>query len=219
MYKSSIYITSILLFLIATSCIVSKDKNISYLVNGPSVTIQPKLNIFYPKKNKKDSLASSPVLIFVHGGNWNSGKKNHYKFLGKNFSKKGVITVIPDYTLSPSADYEQMTREIASSIQWVKRNISSYGGNPNKIFLMGHSAGGHLITLATLDPSYGISKGTVSGIILNDAAGLDMYSFLKRNKPSTKYNYLTTWTNDPAAWKKASPLYYVTEDMPPFLFI
>jgi len=203
------------LIILLTSCITTKkSKNLSYLSNDTVTRTTPKLTIFSPKKQQQEL---TPVLIFVHGGNWNRGKKETYSFLGRNFAKKGVITIIPGYTLSPLANYEQMTYEIAKAILWVKKNISSYGGDPNRIFLTGHSAGGHLITLATLDSTYGIPEETIAGVILNDAAGLDMYTFLKKNKPTTENNYLTTWTSDPEKWKDASPIYHIHEKIPPFM--
>jgi len=75
-----------------------------------------------------------PVLIFVHGGNWNTGNKNTYGFLGRNFAKKGVVILIPDYILSPTASYDEMAKEIAAVIQWAKQNCKEYNGDPNKNF-------------------------------------------------------------------------------------
>lgn len=172
------------------------------------------MNIFTPKNAEAQKL---PVLIFVHGGNWNSGKKETYGFLGRNFAKKEIICVIPDYTLSPHANFEQMTAEIAKAIQWTITYIETYGGNPNEIFLTGHSAGGHLIALAATNPEYGISPNTIAGVILNDAAGLDMHHYLKSNPPTTENNYLTTWSNNPEVWKAASPIHYLDEKTPPLM--
>jgi acetyl esterase/lipase len=70
----------------------------------------------------------------VHGGYWNSGRKGTYDLLGRNFSK-GVVTVIPDYTLSPTASYDEMTKEIAAVIKWVQANSKEYKGNAKQILL------------------------------------------------------------------------------------
>ncbi|SDS63575.1 alpha/beta hydrolase [Gramella sp. MAR_2010_147] len=208
------YFLQILILVLLTGCGVSKHKNILYLKKAEK-SEQPGLNIFSPKN--KNSLVKSPVLIFVHGGNWDSGKKEMYSFFGKNFAKKGITTVVVGYTLSPQADYKEMTSQIASAIQWTKNNIEHYNGDPNKLFLTGHSAGGHLISLAVMNPEYNIDTNDISGIILNDAAGLDMHHYLQQNPPSTTNNYLTTWTNNPENWKKASPVFYLDENTPPFL--
>ncbi|WP_050855615.1 alpha/beta hydrolase [Gillisia limnaea] len=208
----SIIIVPIVLFIL-NSCSVKKYENISYLENS-SIAVPPTLNIFSSKKEKNQN---SPVLIFVHGGNWNSGKKEFYNFFGNNFARKGVTVVIVGYTLSPDANYDEMAKQTAQAIKWTKNNISQFDGDPGQLFLTGHSAGGHLVALTTLNPKYEIDPATVSGIILNDAAGLDMHHYLQNNPPTTRDNYLTTWSSDQENWKKASPIYYLDENTPPFL--
>tara|TARA_R110000868_G_scaffold36900_8_gene130542 strand:+ start:329 stop:1159 length:831 start_codon:yes stop_codon:yes gene_type:complete len=197
------------------SCSSKKFTSISYLKSAESTTTNsPKLNVFVPRNDKS---APFPILIFVHGGNWNSGRKGTYDLLGRNFARKGVITIIPDYTLSPDASYDEMTKQIAAVIVWAKVNSSRYKGNPKQVFITGHSAGGHLGALAVMNPKYGIDSKSISGIILNDAAGLDMKNYLEQNPPTTTDNYLTTWTSSPDEWKEASPIYFLDKNTPPFL--
>lgn len=173
-----------------------------------------KANIFVPHNSEGKKL---PVLIFVHGGNWNSGSKDQYGFFGRNFAKKNVITVIPGYTLSPEANVEQMTDEIATAIKWVQKNISTYHGDANQLFVTGHSAGGQLVASAVLNPKFEIAENSVSGIILNDAAGIDMKDYLEKYPPTTEDDYLSTWSSNPANWREASPIYFLNEKSPPFL--
>lgn len=200
---------SIIMIGLLSSCSSQKVKDVIY-----DTKQQRKLNIFVPRN---DATTPLPVLIFVHGGNWNTGNKNMYGFIGRNFAQKDVITVIPSYTLSPDANYDQMATEIAHAILWTKENIDNYGGDSSKIYVTGHSAGGHLVALATLNPTYNIPVGTVSGIILNDAAGLDMKHYLEEYPPTTENDYLATWTNNPAEWQKASPIYYLDSKSPNFM--
>lgn len=197
------------------NCSSKKHTNISYLgTTDKTTSVDPKMNIFVPRKSSATQL---PVLIFVHGGNWNSGRKGTYDLLGRNFASKGVITVIPNYTLSPEANYDEMTRQIVSVIKWTKKNISQYNGNANTVYITGHSAGGHLGALAVMNPKYEIDSGSIAGIILNDAAGLDMKNYLEGNPPTVKDDYLATWTSDPVKWKDASPIYFLDKNSPPFL--
>jgi arylformamidase len=210
-------LTIIVISLLYSSCAVKKHGDILYL-SQTKVQIKtdgniPTLNIFTPRKFTETKL---PVLIFVHGGNWNSGNKEMYGFFGRNFAKKDVVTVLPGYTLSPKANYDTMTKQIAQAITWTQKNITDYGGDPKQIYLTGHSAGGHLITLATLNPKYGINPQSISGIILNDAAALDMYHYLQNNPPTEEEDYLTTWTASPKIWKAASPIYFLSEESPSF---
>ncbi|WP_228547294.1 alpha/beta hydrolase [Nonlabens antarcticus] len=194
-----------------TSCAVKKTKNIDYGSQIQGISESPTLHIYAPKKALKNP---QPVLIFVYGGNWNSGKKEIYGSIGRNFAHHDMVAVLPDYTKSPKVSYDEMAREIATSIKWVKENISAYGGNPSQIYLTGHSAGGHLVALATMNPSYGIDQKDIKGIILNDSAGLDMESYLKKNPPTTSQDYLSTWTDDPENWKQASPINFITAQTP-----
>lgn len=200
------------ILIVVSSCSTKKIKNVTYATSIDNKKLQ--LNVFIPRKVKTEKL---PVLLFVHGGNWNSGNKNSYGFFGRNFAKKNVITIIPSYTLSPNANYDQMASEIASAIKWVQTDIEKFGGNPEKLFVTGHSAGGHLVALATMNPKYGVEEETVSGIILNDAAGLDMKYYLEQIPPNQDNDYITTWTNSPIEWKNASPIYFLNEKTPPFL--
>ncbi|MGJ8665681.1 MAG: alpha/beta hydrolase [Patiriisocius sp.] len=208
----------VLIFLVSlSSCAVKKHADISYL-SSPELEIKsdgeiPKLNVFNARKISEEK---KPVLIFVYGGNWNTGNKDIYGFLGRNFVKHGVVSVLPNYTLSPKANYDTMAKQVAEAIKWTQDNIAAYGGDPTRIYLTGHSAGGHLVALAALNPKYNINPKDISGIILNDAAALDMKHYLENNPPTTENDYLTTWTNDPAKWQDASPVYFLSEKSPPF---
>ena len=206
----------ITLFLFALMIISCKPtmayKDISYTKNHKGEDV--KLNIFTPK-NIKDK--NHPVLIFVYGGNWNTGNKNKYNLLGRNFARKNMVVVIPDYTLSPNADVNEMTKEIASAIQFTKANAQKYHGNPERIFISGHSAGGQLATSAVMNSKYGISEKTISGIIMIDAAGIDMKNYLEKSPPTSADNYDITWSRDPEKWKQASSIYFINDKTPPFL--
>lgn len=198
--------------LLLMSCQSIKHKDIVYAKSAHQKDL--KLNIFIPKKSVKKKL---PVLLFVHGGNWNSGNKDQYGFFGRNFAKKNVITVIPAYTLSPKADVDQMTAEIAQAIKWVQKDSSTYYADTKNIFVTGHSAGGQLVANAVLNPKFGISEKSIAGIILNDAAGLDMKDYLEKYPPTDKNDYLATWSIDPENWNQASPINFINQNSPPFL--
>lgn len=211
-YQITILCLSMLLSL--SSCASKKYKNISYLTENNSSKEKPTLTVFSPRNSKHQN---NPVLVFVHGGNWNSGDKKLYGFFGRNFAKKGVTTVIVGYTLSPNADYNDMANEVAQAVNWTKENISKYKGNPNEIFLTGHSAGGHLVALVGTNPKYLKDKSIIKGIVLNDAAGLDMKHYLEEFPPTDQDDYLATWSNNPDKWEDASPIYFLDKSSPPFM--
>lgn len=178
--------------------------------------MEQKLNIFAPKKHEQPK----DVIIFIHGGNWNSGRKGQYNIMGSHWAKKDVVYVIIDYPLTPAATYREMAVASAKSVKWVKENIAQYGGNPDRIFISGHSAGGHLAALIAINNKYfadlGI-KNPIKGIILIDAAGLDMNGYLQEVKFPKENTYIKTFTNDPEIWKEATPLYHLHKNMPPMI--
>ena len=108
------------------------------------------LNVFAPRKHA----VLKDVFVFIYGGTWNSGKKSLYSFLGNRMARKDVVTVVIDYPKSPQANYDEMATDAAKAIKWVKENITRYGGNPDKIFVSGHSAGGHLAALISVRDDY-----------------------------------------------------------------
>jgi acetyl esterase/lipase len=198
-----------------SGCAVKRTANLVYQGSGSGLTEQ-QLDVYAPRNRD----AARPVLIFIHGGNWNSGSKSTYRLLGRNFARKGVVTVIINYPLSPAATYEDMARASARAVQWTRNNIGTYGGDSSRLFVSGHSAGGHLAALIALDDSYFAElslQNPLEGVILIDAAGLDMYSYLTEKKYGEDNTYIKTFTNSPATWRKASPRYYLDNSLPPML--
>lgn len=213
MYKSLVLL--MLLFqTILSSAQVKKVKNINYVGNTDEANT---LNIFY----KNDSIKNKPVLIFIHGGSWSSGKKETYWWLGRNFARKGVVTVIINYRLAPNVQYEKMGDDCALAVKWVQEHIAEYVASKEKIFVMGHSAGAHLGELINADPKYfkkaGI-KNPIKGVILDDPFGLDMKEYLTTaEKDHFYFDFIRTFTDQPAVWKVASPLDYVNNIKNPHL--
>jgi len=177
--------------------------------------IRRQLNIYHKVKG-----SDQDVIIFIHGGSWSSGKKETYWWLGRNFARKGVVAVLINYGLAPEAQYGQMGMDCAFALKWVQAHIADYGGNPDRIFLMGHSAGAHLAELINSDPQYLKAAGAnpVKGLILNDSFGLDMHEYLSTaEKDADYYNFLRTFTTEPATWTKGSPLNYINNVRNPHL--
>lgn len=209
MVSLRIFVLSILSTLILSCTLRKKD----IIYTGFSQDRNNILDVYYPKnkKGKKD------VIVFIHGGSWNSGDKKLYWWLGRNFASKNIVTIVINYPLYPDYQYEDMATNSAKAVKWVYENIKDFRGNPERIFLMGHSAGGHLAALISEDDTYFKEvnlRNPVKGIILNDPFGLDMYKYLSENRSGS---YLKTFSNDPEVWKKASPQYHLKESNIPYL--
>ena len=190
------------------------EKNINYAGNTEEANT---LNLYHKKGNAQNQ----DVLIFVHGGSWSSGKKETYWWLGRNLAKNNIVAAVINYPLAPNATYKEMAAATVQAIKWVQDSIANYGGNPNRIFLMGHSAGGHLAELINSDPEYfktANMTNPIKGVILNDAFGLDMDEYLTKTEKDGSYsNFLRTFSSEQQQWKLGSPLYYVKNIKNPHL--
>jgi acetyl esterase/lipase len=123
--------------------------DLSY-AEGPAADAEKyKLDIYRPKGASK-----RPVLVFLHGGAWVRGDRKQYPFFGNTFAKEGAVVVIPSYRLAPGHKFPAQAEDAAAALAWVVRNIGEYGGDPSRIVLAGHSAGGHLAALLTTNPKY-----------------------------------------------------------------
>jgi acetyl esterase/lipase len=110
------------------------------------------LDVFSPK-----GASSCPVVVFAHGGAWIIGDKNMfglYRSVGKFLARNGVVAVLVNYRLSPAVQHPEHTRDLARAYAWTRRHIKNHGGDPDHLFLAGHSAGGHLVALLATDDAF-----------------------------------------------------------------
>ena len=182
------------------------EKNINYAGNTNQSNT---LNVYH----YKGDIQNQDVIVFIHGGSWSSGKKETYWWLGRNLAKKNIIAAIINYPLAPNATYKEMATASAQAVKWVTDSIAKYGGNPQRIFIMGHSAGGHLAELINADPQYFKAVGItnpIKGVILNDAFGLDMEQYLNEAEKDNYYtDFIRTFSIESKTWQAGSPLHYV----------
>lgn len=112
-----------------------------------------RLDIYVPEaadKTKQDF----PVVVFFHGGRWTDGDKSKYAFVGKKLNEYGFMTVIPDYRKYPEVKFPKFIDDTAAAIAYTHDYISEYGGNPDRIYVMGHSSGAHMAALVLADKKY-----------------------------------------------------------------
>lgn len=110
------------------------------------------LDIYQP--DQADAKSPLPVVIFIHGGSWQKGDKAGYGFVGRSLAQAGYVTVVIEYRLAPKNIYPDYVNDSVSAISWVYQHIAQYGGNPNALFVMGHSAGAFNAVAAVDDERY-----------------------------------------------------------------
>jgi acetyl esterase/lipase len=125
--------------------------------------------------------AGAPTLVYIHGGYWQANDKEPYAFLGEALLPAGITLALVEYTLAPAAPLDAIVSEVRAAVDWVIGHAREHGGDPDRVFVAGHSAGGHLTAMAMVDPR--VAGGVaISGIYdlepirlnyLNDKLGLD----------------------------------------------
>ena len=106
------------------------------------------LDVYVPVK----SYGPVTVVVFFYGGGWTSGDKATYRFLGRTLAADGVLVVIPDYRVYPAVGFPAFLQDAALAVSWAERNAARFGGDPRRLFLMGHSAGAYIAAMLALDP-------------------------------------------------------------------
>lgn len=173
-------------------------------------------------------------MVFVHGGGWVVGNNRGFcpglsgNEFGRFFASRGIVAAFPNYRLSPKVKHPQHVIDVARAIGWVRRNIVKYGGDTDRIFLMGHSAGGHLVSLVTCDPQFlsaeGLTPGMIKGVIpvsgvFNLTIDLGEHAGPEDNRPVTgpAAFFTQVFGTERSAHRAASPLRHVRPNLPPFL--
>ena len=152
----------------------------------------------------------APLLLFIHGGGWSIGdKRTGAGVKAAHFTQGGWAFASANYRLVPQASVEQQAADIASAIAWARSNAAAHGLDPDRIVLMGHSAGAHLVALVGTDPRYlaaaEVPIAAVKGVILLDGAGYDIAGQMARPGNAVAGMYDAAFGKDPARQKALSP--------------
>jgi acetyl esterase/lipase len=181
-------------------------KDVAYRDDRDADKARHTLDLYLPKGRK-----DFPVLVFVHGGGWKNGSKEEFAFLGKALAAEGVGVVTTNYRLYPQVSFPANVGDVARAFAWVRANVGRYGGDRDRLFVGGHSAGGHLVSLLATDGSYlkaeGLSPADVKGVV--SISGL--YAIPRGRFP--------LFEDSDEAVAKASPVKQVGGRAPPFLVV
>ncbi len=186
------------------------------------------LDVYSPEKAK-----NLPVVFWIHGGGWQAGDKSDVQIKPKVFTDKGFVFVSTNYRLLPSVDMATIVRDVAKSIHWVHDHIADYGGDPKRLFIMGHSAGAQLAALICTDDRYlkaeGLSLASIKGCVPVDGDTYDVPAIIETAEtrwrvhglPPAKFGHREKFGNDPAKHRDFSAVTHVAKDkgIPPFLIL
>jgi acetyl esterase/lipase len=188
-------------------------RNLAY-VEGSAADPKKHLLDLYLPPGRKDF----PLLVFVHGGGWSHGDKNFwfdlYGKIGRSFAGEGIGVAVINYRLAPKTKHPDQAHDVAQAIRWLHKNIAKYGGVAEKLYLAGHSAGGHLVSLVASDEKYlttaGLTRSAVKGVI--------SISGVYDVQPDILL-FDMVFGKETEVRIKASPITHVQPGLPPFLIV
>jgi arylformamidase len=186
------------------------------------------LDIYAPKDAK-----NLPVVFWIHGGGWQAGDKSLVQEKPKAFVERGFVFVSTNYRLLPTVEMSTIFQDVAKSLGWVYKNIAEYGGDPNRIFVMGHSAGAQLAALMCIDDRYlkaeGVPFSALKGCVPVDGDTYDVPAIIEtaetrlrvHGEPPPKNGHRQKFGNDPEKHRDYSAVTHIAKDkgISPFLIL
>ena len=205
----------------AVSVDIKEVKNIEYkYINGKSL----QLDLYKSQDQKK----TAPLLVFIHGGGWSGGERADYLVYLLAFAKKGYVTATVSYRLLKDAPYPACAEDITDAVQWLYKNGNNYGYDPNRIALIGGSAGAHLALLAAYE--WNNAKTNTDSIFVCSnrhriKAVVDIYGptdltteFSRTNSTVTSF-LAHSYAQAPELFVEASPIQYLDKNDPPTMIL
>jgi acetyl esterase/lipase len=195
--------------------LLAVEKDLPYADGGE----ERKLDLYIPKREKY------ATIVFTFGGGWHSGSRQSVAPIGARLRDLSFGCALPSHRLAPKDKFPAQIEDVAAAFAWVKRHIAERGGDPGRVFLMGHSSGAHLSLLLAADPKYlakhGLSRRGIAGVV-----GLSTPVDLKPRADGKgfgdalmKGRGADVFSRDVAVMTDASPIRHVSRGMPPVLLI
>jgi arylformamidase len=214
-----------LLALSAVAVAQESKKDIPYVEKGHERQV---LDVYWPKGAK-----DAPVVFWIHGGGWQAGDKKEVQLKPQAFTDKGFVFVAPNYRLLPTAEMGDIIRDVTKALKWAHDHAAEYGGDPKRVFVMGHSAGAQLAALVCTDDRYlkaeKLTFGFIKGCVPVDGDTYDVPAIIATAEarweahglPKAKFGHREKFGNDPEKHKDFSAVAHVAKDkgIPPFLLL
>ncbi|MCO6454873.1 MAG: alpha/beta hydrolase [Pirellulaceae bacterium] len=180
-----------------------------------------------------DGARNLPVVFWIHGGGWQTGDKTDVQIKPRWFAEQGFVFVSTNYRLLPHVEMDELIRDVARSLGWVHKHIESHGGDPARIFVMGHSAGAQLAALICIDDRYlkaeGVPFSALRGCVPVDGDTYDLPAMIVTAElrqtvhglPLPEFGHRVKFGNDPRKHVDFSAVTHVARNkgIPPFLIL
>lgn len=204
------------------------ERDIRYHPQPLGEGTQQSLDVYVPAKAMASvtQRAGLPVVAFMHGGGWRAADKQDALGIHANIctalAHRGLLAVNVNYRLSPRVRHPAHALDVAHALHWIRENIRDYGGDAENVFVSGHSSGGHLAALVTLDERYlreaGATVAFIKGVI--GISGIyNIRHFAGRNRLALRSMTRPAFGVDTNVWDDASPVNHARAGAPPFLMI
>lgn len=163
-----------------------------------------RLDVYHPVDT-----AGLPVVVWFHGGGLTGGERH----IPGELKRSGLVVVAPNYRLLPKAEIKDCIDDAAAAVAWTFRNIAKYGGDPSKIFVAGHSAGGYLTSMIGLEKKwlekYGVDADSIKGLVPYSGQAITHFALRKERGISELQPVVDEY----------APMFHVRKDAPPYIII
>jgi arylformamidase len=218
-------IKTILALCLFTSAAQAQSLNIPYAEPAQE---RQMLDVYAPEQAQ-----NRPVVLWIHGGGWQTGDKSLVEEKPRAFTERGFVFVSTNHRFLPKVEMEEVVRDVAKAVGWVYRNIATYGGDPRRIFVMGHSSGAQLAALLSTDQRWlqaeGVPFDALRGCVAVDGDTYDIPAMILTAEmrqtlhglPLPTFGHRIKFGNDPKKHLAFSPVTHIAKGkgIPPFLLL
>jgi acetyl esterase/lipase len=197
---------------VAETYAVRVVRDVPYLQGANYADDKDKLDLYLP-----EGRPNAPVIVSYYGNQLMGGDKSEDAYIGQRFASAGIVTAVVNYRLSPGVSHPAHVQDAAASFAWVKRHVREYGGNPDRVFVIGYSAGGYLAALLSTDPRY-LAAHNLSPRDIRGTVPVSAFYWVERRGVAPDRDK-SVWGVDPSVWVDASPAHHLQAGAPPMLIL
>jgi len=187
-------------------------RDLPYLQGTNYADGKDRLDLYLPEGQR-----NAPVIVWYYGNQLMGGDKDEDAFVGRRFASAGFVTAVVNYRLSPDVSHPAHVQDAAASFAWVKRHIAEYGGDADRVFASGYSAGGYLVALLATDARY-LAAHMLTPRDIRGAVPVSAFYWVERRGVAPDRDP-SVWGTDRAVWADASPAHHLGTSAPPMLIL